>query len=69
MPLIEEVTKREEERQKLLDNSIELKRQIKILLAMLKSPKMCDLFFKFEKKNQSEEMFKKSQDDAIFTLR
>ena len=48
-PLIEEVSKREEERQKMLKNQVELKKNVKILIAMLRSPKMCDIFFKYEK--------------------
>ena len=53
----------------MIENQIDLKKHLKILIAMLKSPKMCDLFFKYEKKNQTLEMFKKTQEDAIFTLR
>ena len=63
------MSKREEERQALLKKQVDLRKYIKILIAMLKSPKMCDLFFKYEKKNKYEQMFKKMQDDAIFTLR
>lgn len=51
IPLIEECSKREEERQKLIASELELKKNLKILFAVLKSPKMCDLFQKNAKYN------------------
>lgn len=42
---------------------------MKIVYAMIKSPKMCDMLYKAEKKWQSAERFKQNQESAILTLR
>ena len=49
-PLIAEVTKREKENQELIQQAKERKKNLKIMYAMIRSPKMCDLVYKEERK-------------------
>lgn len=57
-PLIEECSKREKERQFLLNEIKERTKNLKILYSMIKSPKMCDLLYKAEQKHISKERLK-----------
>ena len=50
-PLRENVQKLEEWREKHRNDQVDLKKYLKILLAMLRSPRMCDQFFKYEKRS------------------
>ena len=67
--MIEQCSKRESECQFLRSEIADRTKSLKILYAMLRSPKMCDLFFKSEKKRHSQEALKKLNDAAILTLR
>ena len=53
-PLIAEVTKREKESQILHREVRERTKNLKILFAMIRSPQMCNLFHKTERKRFSE---------------
>ena len=46
-----------------------MKKSLKILYAMIKSPKMCNMLHKAERKRYSAEQLKQVNDSAILTLR
>ena len=68
-PLIEETSKREKECQELIHEVKERTKNLKILFAMIRSPKMCDLVYKEERKQYTKEKVKLLSDNAILTLR
>ena len=69
LPLIAECTKRETECQMLRHEVKERTKNLKILFAMIRSPKMCDLVYKEERKQYTKEKVKLLSDNAILTLR
>ena len=68
-PLIAECTKREKEIQRLDEELIAKTKNLKILFAITKSPKMSNLVYKAERKRFTEEKLKQIDDHAILTLR
>ena len=50
MPLINEAVKREKESQELEKELKERTKNLKILFALIRSPKMCNLFYKEERR-------------------
>lgn len=68
-PLIKEVAKREEENQRLLTEVRERTVSIKMLFAMMRSPHMCDLFYKTERKLYDKERLALLTQQSVFQLR
>jgi len=54
-PMIEEVSKREVENLNLIAEIRERTKNLNILFAIIRSPKMCDILQKIEKKRESQE--------------
>ena len=67
--MIAEVAKREEECQELLLQVKERTKNLKIVFSMIRSPKMCDLFYKEDRKRYTKDMLRQMDDNAVFTLR
>ena len=68
-PLIEQCSKREEHCQWMRDQLQEKQKSLKILYAMVRSPKMCDMLQKAERKYLTKERLKQVTENAIHTLR
>lgn len=69
LPVIEEVTKREIENQKLLSEVKDRTINLKILFAMIRSPKMCDLLHKTERRRFTQEKLEELTQQSVFLLR
>ena len=57
-PLIGEVSKRDDEIEKLKNEILERTKSVKIMFAMMRSPKMCEIFQKNERNRYDEEKLK-----------
>lgn len=68
-PLIEECSMREKEIHRLKREIVERTRNLKILFAITKSPKMCNIIYKAERRRVTAEQMKAIDDRAILTLR
>ena len=68
-PLIAECSKRELEIQRLQEEVKSRTKNLKILFAITKSPKMSDLVYKAERKRFTQEKMKQIHESAILTLR
>ena len=68
-PLISECSKRESEIQRLQEEVKSRTKNLKILFAITKLPKMSDLVYKAERKRFTQEKLKKIHESAILTLR
>ena len=68
-PLISECAKREKECQELIEEVKERTKSLKIIFAMIRSPKMCDLMYKEERKRFTKDKLKKMNESAVMTLR
>ena len=64
-----EVIKREIEIQQLQLEVTERTKSLKILYAMIRSPRMCNLLYKAERKRYTEEHIIKLNESSIHTLR
>ena len=69
MPLIAECSKREAQCQIMFKEVVERNKNLKILWAMVRSPKLCDLVYKAERKRFTAEKLKELQEKSVFTLR
>ena len=69
IPLVAECTKRENQCQNMFQEVTERTKSLKILFAMIRSPKICDLVYKTERKRLTAENFKAMQESAVLTLR
>ena len=68
-PLIKECTRREEYCQWMREQLDAKTKSLKILYAMIRSPKLCDMLQKAERKYLTQERLKQVQESAILTLR
>ena len=68
-PLIEEVTKREVENIKLREQLRDRTKSLKIMFSMLRSPKLCELVYKTERRKYTDEKLKEMQREHTFLLR
>ena len=69
MPLVAECAKREKQLQEMFKELSERTKSLKIVYAMIRSPRMCDLLYKAERKKFSADRIKAMQDRAVSTLR
>ena len=69
MPLLEECMKREKEVKDVTNFATQVQRSLKILFSMIKSPKLCDMFFKAERKRFTEAQIEKIHEQSILVLR
>ena len=68
-PLINEVAKRDDEITKLKNEILDRTKSVKIMFAMMRSPKMCEMFQKNDRNRYDEEKLKELRQNAIHTLR
>ena len=69
MPLIAECTKREKESQ-LLNGEVKHRTiNLKVMFAMMSSPKLCDLFYKAQRRKYEKDQLQAVLDNHIETLR
>ena len=69
MPLLEECAKREKECQKLRKEFSERTKSLKILFSMIRSPLICDMVYKSERRRLTPAEIKRSDQQSVFTLR
>ena len=68
-PLIIEAQKQEAIVKKLRTEVKERTANLKILFSMIRSPKLCDLFYKAERKRNTKKQMDKIHEHSVHTLR
>ena len=68
-PLVDECVKREKENLRIRAALQERQSNLKILYAMIRSPKLCDMMYKAERKRFEKEQLEKINQESIHTLR
>ena len=68
-PLLSECMKRDYETKTKRGAVADMKKSLKILFAMIKSPKLCDLMFKAERKRYNKKQLEKLHEQSVLVLR
>ena len=69
MPLVDQCAKREKQCQILHKEVTERTRNLKLLFAMIRSPNLCDMVYKTERRRYSKEKLKELREESINNLR
>ena len=68
-PLIEQVTLRQKEIDKLTEDNKTLQKNLKMLHAIIRSPKLCDIYSKQEQRLMTQQQIAKANHEAYLKLR
>lgn len=68
-PMLDELLRREKENRKMHQDITLRQLNIKILFSMIRSPKLCDLMYKAERKQYEKDKLDKIHEQCVLTLR